>query len=55
MLAWSTPAHAGNTSAMMSGIRRSTVYPRPRGEYIVGFGELDVVEGLPPPTRGILG
>ena len=49
----STPAHAGNTQREPAGICRTTVYPRPRGEYVCGLSFLTTQMGLPPPTRGI--
>ena len=32
-LAWSTPAHAGNTAGFVAQPLLAEVYPRPRGEY----------------------
>ena len=50
----STPAHAGNTKWGPLCARCWRVYPRPRGEYQVGAAMRPLLEGLPPPTRGIL-
>ena len=49
----STPAHAGNTGVSSGNIAIATVYPRPRGEYVLIGERLDQHGGLPPPTRGI--
>ena len=49
----STPAHAGNTTALGIGIGIRRVYPRPRGEYSWRWTGKPAIAGLPPPTRGI--
>ena len=49
----STPAHAGNTVSDIHRGAGAAVYPRPRGEYLNTKPHLQVVCGLPPPTRGI--
>ena len=49
----STPAHAGNTAAHTPRARRTRVYPRPRGEYLLSLALFARDLGLPPPTRGI--
>ena len=49
----STPAHAGNTPAVVNTALRAGVYPRPRGEYCPSGLSATEGSGLPPPTRGI--
>ena len=49
----STPAHAGNTLPQPVLGLRNPVYPRPRGEYPPPCRPAPLVQGLPPPTRGI--
>ena len=53
IVARSTPAHAGNTSAIIAASASPTVYPRPRGEYEAYQIARRLICGLPPPTRGI--
>ena len=49
----STPAHAGNTVPRGTLPLPISVYPRPRGEYILLEVKGLPARGLPPPTRGI--
>ena len=49
----STPAHAGNTLPHSLPRPILTVYPRPRGEYVIYNTAPPPISGLPPPTRGI--
>ena len=51
----STPAHAGNTTAIVARAIHCWVYPRPRGEYAAAAVLVGGITGLPPPTRGIQG
>ena len=50
----SIPAYAGDPAVTPSLPVQSGVYPRLRGGSIDVLGELDGVDGLSPPTRGIL-
>ena len=48
-----TPAHAGNTKTRPPISKRTSVYPRPRGEPLASMLVGALVGGLSPPTRGI--
>ena len=48
----STPAHAGEPTPTIRGVRLAAVYPRPRGGTAEAMGAAQIGMGLSPPTRG---
>ena len=50
----SIPAHAGEPEGTRRELRRAKVYPRPRGGTQTRIVDLDLAQGLSPPTRGNL-